>query len=513
MKKKLITTPIFYVNAAPHLGHCSTLLLADCCARWERMEGHQVLFVTGTDEHGVKIERAASAKGMAPKEFCDVVSETYRSLGKALELSADVFIRTTEPRHRVGVEHVWRQLEARGLIGRGKYEGFYCVPDESFVSSVGFREDGTPYSLESGHVVEYQSEENYVFPLADFTDQVREWASRPGTVIPEMRQQEVLHQINQNDMKSLSVSRPSSRTKWGIPVPGDASQIVYVWLDALSNYLSCLNYGSAEAESSGFWPPFAQFIGKDIVKFHCLYWPAFLMGCGLAPPQHIVCHGHWTNEGRKMSKSLGNVVDPIQLLQSMGLEGVRWSLITETSLSGDADFQGASMQEKANADLADTFGNLVRRCTARSLNPSRKHPPFGTAIPPAPPVIGALEEQVRLHMGAMNFRGAAEAIMEAAREANRLFGTATPWAKEAHEREPILAQSIESVRCLATAMQPFTPTISDQVLTALGVPKHQRTSSHIRYMSLGTSLVGNDLSPFDRFLVYEKRVPSKKNFQ
>lgn len=279
---KLITTPIFYVNAAPHIGHASTLLLADALARYQRMCGSEVLFVTGTDEHGSKIERAAQAAGMEPKAFCDSVSVKFLDLTKQLQLSNDVFVRTTDDRHRAAVNRLWAMLDKAGLVRRGAYEGYYSVSDEAFVTRVAHCDNGSVVALDSGSDCEWEAEENYVFPLGEFGDRLRSWVSQPGVVHPPLRQQEVLQQVLAEDVfdgaSTLSISRLRSRNRWGIPVPGDDTQTVYVWFDALCNYLAAVDFADgAEADPNSLfaraWPPYAQVLGKDIVKFHCSYWP------------------------------------------------------------------------------------------------------------------------------------------------------------------------------------------------------------------------------------------------
>ncbi len=292
---KLITTPIFYVNGAPHIGHASTLLLADALARYQRMCGSEVLFVTGTDEHGSKIERAAKAANMQPKEFCDSVSVKFRNLAEQLQLSHDVFIRTSEERHYAAVKRVWAMMDKAGLVRRGKYAGYYSITDEAFVSRVAHCDNGSVVALDSGSDCEWQEEDNYVFPLGEFADRLRAWASQPGVVHPPMRQKEVLQQVLAEDVfdktQTLSISRVRARNPWGIPVPGDDTQTVYVWLDALVNYLSAVDFADAvEGDSNSLfaraWPPYAQVLGKDIVKFHCSYWPGSFCVC-------LVLHVSW----------------------------------------------------------------------------------------------------------------------------------------------------------------------------------------------------------------------------
>ena len=353
----LITTPIFYVNAAPHIGHLFTTVLADARARWARLCGHRVVFATGTDEHGLKVQNAAAAQGVSPQQFCDETSGKFRRLFDAAGISYDDFVRTSEPRHRAMATRVWQELQARGLIAMGRHEGWYCEGDEAFLTSQQVRpateeeiqalpardqpEGGEPVmlSVESGRVVERVAEENYVFRLSAFQDAVSAWLREsPGAVVPETRRREVLSTV-EGGLRDLSVSRLTEKVQWGIPVPGDSSHTMYVWLDALVNYLTVTGAsvdalldaadGNSSDRNAQLWPAAVHVVGKDILKFHAVYWPAFLMGLGLAPPCQVLAHGHWVVDNVKMSKSLGNVVDPFDMMDRHGRDECRYYLLRE----------------------------------------------------------------------------------------------------------------------------------------------------------------------------------------
>lgn len=521
MRRLLITTPIFYVNGPPHIGHASSVLLADALARWHRMRGDKVLFMTGTDEHGSKVEKAARDKGMPVKVFCDAISSEFSRLAAALDSSHDDFVRTTEERHYRTVKLMWQTLADRGLLSRATYAGYYSQPDENFVppSRLAVREsDGKHVSLESGHVLDWVEEENFVFPVGKFAAELREWAARQGSIVPAERQSEVETQMLTDEAvpASLSVSRPRNRVPWGIPVPNqDDSQTIYVWLDALCNYLTVAGYDGTPQSLEGIWPPHVQIVGKDILRFHCVYWPAFLQGAGLELPRRVVAHGHWLVDGKKMSKSLNNVLDPWELLKEFGVDAFRYYLLWETQLASDSSFSKLAFREKCFADLADSLGNLVKRCTAKSLNKSRQ-------IPAAPSKerlaewqkallekAGALHAVMEQNMPLLQYREVLGACMAVVHLANKGWEESKPWTLRGEEHKQELDQTIwvalETVRIVITALQPFVPGISNRVLSAMGVEVALRNSESLKPWGLGNTLQGNRLEEFDKFVVLEKQ--------
>src|SRR3984957_12390055 len=330
-----ITTPIYYVNARPHIGHAYTTVVADAIARRKRALGFDTWFLTGTDEHGQKIERSARAAGQTPQEFATAVSSQFRSLWDRMGLTYDDYIRTTEQRHRRGVQKLFRVLQDRGFIYKGSYTGQYCVSDELYVDAP----PGSPCP-DCGRITETVSEENYFFKLSAFERKLLElYEQHPEFIRPEARRNEVISFVR-SGLKDLSISRTSFN--WGIPVPGDPKHVIYVWLDALANYITALGYPDTEGTNfSTYWPATLHMVGKDILRFHTVYWHAFLLAAGLEPPTRVFAHGWWTIEGEKMSKSLGNVLDPVALIDEFGLDAVRYYLMREGPLLSDGNFSRA----------------------------------------------------------------------------------------------------------------------------------------------------------------------------
>jgi methionyl-tRNA synthetase len=353
-----VTTPIYYVNDAPHIGHAYTTLACDVLARFMRLDGRRVKFLTGTDEHGQKVEKSARAAGMEPQTFTDKVSQNFRDLAKAMKFSNDDFIRTTEPRHIRACQAIWLALKERGEIYLGKYAGWYAVRDEAF-----YGEDelttgpGGKKLAPSGAEVEWVEEPSYFFQLSKWQEPLlRFYEANPDFIAPTSRRNEVISFVKAG-LSDLSISRTSFT--WGVPVPDDPAHIMYVWLDALTNYITAVGYpDTGSDEYKAFWPADLHMVGKDILRFHAIYWPAFLMGAGLAPPQRVFAHGWWTNEGQKISKSLGNVIDPLQLIERYGLDPVRYFLLREVPFGNDGDFSHRAMVNRLNGDLANDFGNL-----------------------------------------------------------------------------------------------------------------------------------------------------------
>jgi len=354
--KFYITTPIYYVNARPHIGHAYTTIACDTIARRHRMLGNDTWFLTGTDEHGQKIERAAQAAGKTPQQLTDEVSGEFRALWDRMGLSYDDFIRTTSARHKQGVQALWKRIADQGYIYQSHYTGQYCVFDELYVDSVG---PGAPCP-ECGRPTETVKEENYFFKLSAFQDRLVElYTSQPDFIRPETRRNEVLSFVS-SGLRDLSISR--STFSWGIPVPGDPRHVIYVWLDALANYVTALGYGSNDTSKyDKFWPADVHMIGKEIVRFHCVYWPAFLMAAGLPLPKSIVAHGWLLFEENKMSKSRGNIVRAETILDVLGADALRYFLLREIVFGQDGSFSFDALVQRYNADLANGLGNLASR--------------------------------------------------------------------------------------------------------------------------------------------------------
>ena len=355
-----LTTPIYYVNGAPHIGHAYTSIASDVLARWMRLDGRDVFFLTGTDEHGQKVEKAAQDAGVAPLAFADRVSADFRAMADAMGVSYDDFIRTTEPRHREACQALWRRLRDAGEIYLGHYEGWYAVRDEAFhgEDEITVLPDGSRVAP-SGAPVEWVREPSYFFRLSAWQDRLLAfYEANPDFIQPSSRRNEVLSFVR-GGLQDLSVSRTTFR--WGVPVPDDDAHIMYVWLDALTNYLTAVGFPDETAPRWHYWPADVHVVGKEIVRFHAVYWPAFLMAAGIAPPKRIYSHGWWTAEGQKMSKSLGNVVEPRELVESFGLDPVRFFLLREVPFGNDGDFSRRALIQRLNGELANDLGNLAQR--------------------------------------------------------------------------------------------------------------------------------------------------------
>uniref|UniRef100_A0A3P9LS97 Methionine--tRNA ligase, mitochondrial n=1 Tax=Oryzias latipes TaxID=8090 RepID=A0A3P9LS97_ORYLA len=499
-----VTTPIFYVNASPHLGHLYSAVIADCSHRYKQLQGFNSKFATGTDEHGLKVQQAAEAAGKQPLTFCTEVSERFERLFRSCSISHTDYIRTTELRHCQAVEHFWSVLWNKRLIYKGSYEGWYSTQDESFLtpSQVGDALDSSgneiKVSLESGHKVEWMKEENYMFRLSAFRSQLLDWLrGNPKAIQPERFQLAVLQWL-QEDLPDLSVSRQRSRLQWGIPVPGDANQTIYVWLDALVNYLSVAGYPD---HHDRWWSVAHHIIGKDILKFHAIYWPAFLLGAGLRLPQAIHVHSHWTVRGKKMSKSLGNVIDPLEHSRMFTTDGLRYFLLRQGVPESDCDYTEEKVIKLLNAELADSLGGLLNRCTAAALNPAQVYPSFCPQAFPRDQGGRAAAEDYRMleavrnlpfvvekHYESMHFYKALEAIGACVRQTNGFVQRHAPWkldrtdGKDQRWLDTIIHVSLECMRVYGTLLQPVVPEISDKLLTRLGVRPDERSFETLDFL-------------------------------
>ncbi|KAI1305412.1 methionyl-tRNA synthetase, partial [Mortierella claussenii] len=503
-KPYYITTPIFYVNAVPHIGHLHSAVLADTFKRFQEMKGRQAMLSTGTDEHGLKIQQAAQTAGVKEIELCDQVSQRFRDLFDAANISYTTFIRTTEPRHAVAVKELWDQLWSKGYIYKGQHEGWYSVSDEAFYASTQVEErtdekKGEKYhvAIETGKLVEWTTEENYKFKLSAFAEKLSEWLDQnPDAILPKSRHQEVQGWLS-SGLSDLSISRPRSRLTWGIPIPGDDSHVMYVWMDALTNYLTVTGYpwkdiSDSQKKVTG-WPADAQVVGKDILRFHAVYWPAFLMATGLPMPKRIIAHAHWTQMKMKMSKSIGNVVDPFEAMEEFGTDTIRFYLMNDGGLADDADYSHELVRERYRKLLAGQLGNLLRRSTSVALNPSSK-------IPAAPSMNDTHRDDKALHLklqvlprvydeAMSNYRTthATQAIFDMLSEANAHIAHCRPWelVKDPAKKDrlnTVLWYDMESTRLAALLLQPIMPTKASEILDQLSVKKDERS---FEYAQLG----------------------------
>ncbi|TGJ80293.1 hypothetical protein E0Z10_g8478 [Xylaria hypoxylon] len=496
-KPYYVTTPIFYVNASPHVGHLYSMLIADVLKRWQVLKGREALLSTGTDEHGMKVQRAAELQDLHPKALCDANAETFKDLAKKANIANDYFIRTTDPEHRDAVEYFWARLHESGYIYESKHEGWYCVSDETFYPDNMVEKRVSPMtgksfiaSIETGNAVEWTEEKNYHFRLTAFRDRLlRFYRDNPTWVVPNTRFAEVINWV-ENNLEDLSISRPSSRLDWGIPVPDDSSQTIYVWLDALVNYITTTGYPfwPPNSNRTGGWPADVQVVGKDIVRFHCIYWPAFLMALDLPLPKQVLSHGHWLMSKQKMSKSVGNVVNPFFALDRWGVDTMRYFLIYSGHVSGDADYDNTFIVQKYKKGLQGGLGNLLNRVTRPknwSVRQAVENMTKTQAWTLSPLVdnhqayLGRIVKKADDQMKALNPSWALQEIMEAVFETNKFFSEAAPWGKskegDTAAVEQIVFLAAESLRIIGILLQPFIPEKSSELLDRLGVSPNKRT--------------------------------------
>ncbi len=504
------TTPIYYVNDKPHIGHAYTSLATDVLARWKRLAGHEVFFLTGTDEHGQKVEKAAQDAGMDPQAFTDQVSQSFRDLAVAMGFSNDDFIRTTEPRHKAACQALWTELAGRGEIYLGAYEGWYAVRDEAFYGPDELTErDGVKYAP-SGAPVAWVKEPSYFFRLGKWLPELLRRYDLPEghperiDIAPESRRKEVKSFIQQGlkdfaetpQKLDLSISRTSFT--WGVKVPGDEAHVMYVWLDALTNYITACGYPDDSSARWKFWPADVHFVGKDIVRFHTIYWPAFLIAAGLPPARRVFAHGWWTNEGQKISKSLGNVIDPLALVEEYGLDPVRYFLLREVPFGQDGDFSKAALARRLNGELADALGNLANRTLSLIQRNCGGVLPAAAARTEADAAlfasVDALVAGVEAQLEQQAFHLALETVMAAVREANGYITVQAPWALKKTDlarMNDVLRHLHTAMRAYATVLQPFMPATMAAMLDQLGVPADQRS-----FAALATPLpAGTALPP------------------
>jgi methionyl-tRNA synthetase len=495
MKPSFITTPIYYINARPHIGHAYTTMLADAIARSRRLLGEDVFFMTGTDEHGQKVERAAQKAGMKTELFADQTAEYFRQMTRDLNISYDDFIRTTEPRHYRAAQEIWRRVAAKGDIYKGDYEGWYCTVDEVFVPETQLADGKCPTC---GGRVERLKEESYYFRLSKYQQPLLDfYAANRDFLQPAFRLNEVRTFVEAG-LQDLSISRTSF--SWGVPVPDDPKHVMYVWFDALTNYLTVLGFGSGdESRVQRYWPDVTHFVGKEIVRQHALYWPAFLMSAGLTPPRRIIAHGWWLMGGAKMSKSAGNVARYQDYVSIFGLDALRYFVMREMPLGADANFSDDGMLTRFNADLANDLGNLVSRATTMIQrycegvvpdSPREQRGSLDTELMAR--ADAAIEVAVR-QFRAFQITDSLQETWELVRVVNQYIVKREPWAlaKKLDQRatlEATLYHAADTLRVVAALVDPVMPGAAERIRRMLGVQQEQWTGLKAGTLPAGTRL-------------------------
>ena len=469
-KNFYITTPIYYPSAKPHMGHAYSSIIADFFARFKRIDGFDVHFLTGTDEHGLKIQRAAENMNIEPLDFCDQISQTFRDLSKTLNLSNTDFIRTTEERHKKTVQHIWSELEKNDDIYLSKYSGWYSVSDEAYYSEDEIIDkDGKKISETSGSLVEWIEEESYFFRLSKWQDKLLDYYEKnPDFISPKSRKNEVVSFVK-GGLKDLSISRKAF--SWGIKVPGNSDHVIYVWLDALTNYISALNYPDTKnVLFKKFWPASVHLIGKDILRFHAVYWPAFLMAAKIPLPKKIYGHGWILSGEEKMSKSRGNILDPIDIIKTYGLDPLRYYLIKEVSFGNDGNISQDRLEDCINSDLANNYGNLCQRVTAfAEKNCSSKVPKIENFTKDDLVMLNRFTENleiIRQEIDNQNINFYISFIVSALFEANKYFNDQEPWKKkdDKNRLNTIVYTSLEMIRKISFMLYPIIPDSIDRAL-------------------------------------------------
>jgi len=490
-----VTTPIYYVNDKPHIGHAYTTLACDVLARFHRLEGDEVYFLTGTDEHGQKVQKSAQAAGVDPQSFTDEVSENFRVLAKDMNYSNDDFIRTTEDRHFVSTQDLWRKIRDNGHIYLSSYSGWYAIRDEAFYSEKELitNEKGKKIAP-TGAEVEWVEEPSYFFDLSKWQQPLLDfYQANENFIGPASRRNEVISFVS-SGLNDLSISRTSF--KWGIPVPDDPDHIMYVWLDALNNYQTAIGYPSTSDDKyNKYWPADLHMVGKDILRFHAVYWPAFLLAAGLMPPKRIFAHGWLLNRGEKMSKSLGNVVSADDLVKRYGLDPVRYYLLREVPFGQDGYISHETLVGRINSDLANDLGNLVQRvlsminkyCDGKVPNHQQLESQDLQIITSASDVL----EVLRNEFNSQAFHKGLEAIWRIISDANKYVDSEAPWKLKKTNPErmnTVLYVLTEVIRRIAIILQPIMPDSSSRILDQLVIPINEREFTHLTDSTLSVGI-------------------------
>jgi methionyl-tRNA synthetase len=483
----MISTAIPYANGAPHIGHAYERIATDAFARWRRLAGCDVLFVTGMDEHGQKVQRAAEKEGVTPQQFVDAIAAQFERMGEALNARADDIVRTTQERHKETVQEIWRRMAANGDLYLSKYSGWYSVRDEAYYDEGELTEREGRKFAPTGTPVEWVEEESWFFKLSAYADRLLAlYDTQPDFVSPEHYKNEIVAFVKRG-LTDLSVSRTTF--DWGIPVPPSpetgAHHVMYVWVDALTNYLTATGWLTGQGDRTRFWPADAHIIGKDINRFHSIYWPAFLMSAGVPLPRRIVVHGFLLSRGEKMSKSLGNVVGPLDLAERYGVDPLRYFFLREVPFGQDGNYSHEAIVNRTNADLANDLGNLAQRSLSMiAKNCGGRVPARGVSTEADAAILADAAGALEKAWGAMDAYAPHHALAEIFRvvaEANRYFAGEEPWARKKTDparMEAILYTTAEVLRRLALPLQAFIPASAGKLLDLLGVGPDARDFAH-----------------------------------
>ncbi len=509
-----ITTAIPYANGAPHIGHAYERIASDTIARFKRLDGYDTLFVTGMDEHGQKMQQTAAREGITPQQLADRTAAQFAAMGLALDAPADDIVRTTQPRHHDAAQEIWRRMAAAGDIYLSKYPGWYSVRDEAFFdeSELTLTAEGERFAP-SGAPVEWVEEESYYFRLSAYQEKLlAHYEAHPDFIVPESYRKEIVSFVARG-LNDLSISR--STFDWGIPVPGDPKHVMYVWVDALTNYITATGFPDATAARAKFWPADAHVIGKDITRFHAVYWPAFLMSAGLPLPKQIVVHGFLFNRGEKMSKSVGNVIDPFALIDHYGVDPLRYFFLREVPFGQDGHYSHEAIVARTNADLANDLGNLAQRslsmigknCDGRLPEPAQLTEADQAILAEA----AGLLNKARLAMQGFALHMVLAEIWRVVGEANRYFASEEPWTKR--KTDParmgtILYVTAQVLRKIAILTQPFMPVAMTKLLDLLAVAPDARDFAHIEAEDAAGRTLPPPAAIFPRYVEAEATKPA-----
>ena len=506
-KNYYITTPIYYPSAKPHMGHAYSSIIADFFARFKRIDGYNVHFLTGTDEHGLKIQRAAESKNIEPLKFCDQISQTFRDLSIKLNLSNTDFIRTTEVRHKKTVQHLWSILEQNDDIYLSKYSGWYSVSDEAFYSEDEIIEkNGIKVAEASGSSVEWIEEESYFFRLSKWEPKLLDFYEKnPNFISPKSRKNEVISFVK-GGLKDLSISRKAF--SWGIKVPTNPDHVIYVWLDALTNYISALNYPDTKDELfKNFWPATVHLIGKDILRFHAVYWPAFLMAAKIQLPERVYGHGWILSGDEKMSKSKGNILDPIEIIEKYGVDGLRYYLMKEVSHGSDGSISLKSLENCINSDLANNYGNLCQRVFSFIKNNCNNKVIKTKNITANDKKLiedtKKLSEKLRENMKNQNLNTYLKSVLEISFLTNKYINDEEPWKLKKSNAEQmcnILYISLEQIAKISILFNPIIPIATTKVLDSLNIKKDKRNLSFLD----GEDIFSKEINIKDLNILFKK---------